>query len=95
LSGRFNDSLTETNNNNQNVIVNVGERYYQLVPVMELGAGVSFQTEHVYVGLGYDVVNWFNMVNSLDFPSTNIGKPERRTSNLTLEGFSVRLGVIF
>ena len=95
LSGRFTDSLTETNNNNQNVIVNVGERYYQLVPVMELGAGVSFQTEHVYVGLGYDVVNWFNMVNSLDFPSTNIGKPERRTSNLTLEGFSVRLGVIF
>jgi hypothetical protein len=95
LSGRFRNFLTETNNNGQNVIVDVRERYYQLVPVLELGAGVSFQTEHVYVGIGYDVANWFNMTDSLDFPSTNIGKPERRTSDLMLEGLSVRLGVIF
>jgi hypothetical protein len=95
LSGRFRNFLTETNNNGQNLLVDVRERYYQLVPVMELGAGVSFETEHLYVGAGYDVANWFNMVNSLDFPSTNIGKPERRTSGLMLEGLSVQVGVIF
>ena len=43
------------------------------------------------LGVGYDLANWFNMTDSLDFPSTNIGKPERRTSDLMLEGLSVQV----
>jgi Legionella pneumophila major outer membrane protein precursor len=96
LSGQFRDSFTETNNGGQTPITNVSETYRQLVPVVELGAGVSFQTEHFRVRVGYDLANWFNMVNSLDFPSgTDIGQVERRTSDLMLEGLSAQVGVVF
>jgi hypothetical protein len=96
LSGQFRNFFTETNNGGQTPIVNVNETYKQIVPVMELGAGVAFDTEHFTVRVGYDLANWFDMVNSVDFPSgTDVGKLERRTSDLMLEGLSVKLGVVF
>ena len=40
--------------------------------------------------------DWFGMVDSLDFPdSSNIGKVGRRTSDLSLEGLAVQLGLVF
>jgi hypothetical protein len=95
LSGQFHNVYNETNNNGQTSIVNVTETYDQLVPVMELGVGVSWRTEHVQVSVGYDLADWFNMVNSPAFTSTNIGTPVRRTSDLMLEGLSFQVGVMF
>ena len=96
LSGQFRNFFTETNNGGQTPIVNVNETYHQIVPVLEMGAGLSFQTEHFNVRVGYDLANWFGMVNSLDFPSgTDVGLLERRTSDLMLEGLSVKLGIVF
>jgi hypothetical protein len=96
LSGQFRNFLTETNNNGAVSIVNVRETYYQIVPVLETGLGIGWQGEHVSVSIGYELDNWFNMVNSPDFPgSSNIGKVERRTSDLSLEGLSVQLGLLF
>ena len=64
--------------------------------MVELGMGLSWETEHVHLSIGYDMANWFNMTNSLDFPSaTDVGKIERRTSDLTLEGLTVKVGVVF
>jgi hypothetical protein len=96
LSGQFRNFLTEANNNGVTPIVNVREQYYQVVPVMELGLGVAWQGEHVRLGVGYELQNWFDMVNSPTFPSpSNIGLPLRRFSDLSLEGLAVQLAVLF
>jgi hypothetical protein len=96
LSGQFRDSVTETTNNNSVVIVNVSEKFDQVVPVAEMGLGLNYCGEHWHVSVGYELQNWFSMVNSLDFPdASNIGKPVRRTSDLSLEGLAVQLGLAF
>jgi hypothetical protein len=96
LSGQFKNYLTETTANNSIVIVNVNEKNDQIVPVAELGMGLNYCSEHWHVSIGYEMTNWFNMVNSLDFPdSSNIGKVGRRTSDLSLEGLAVQLGLAF
>jgi hypothetical protein len=96
LSGQFRNFLTETANNNSVVIVNVNEKYDEIVPVAELGLGLNYCAEHWHVSVGYELANWFSMVNSLDFPdSSNIGKIGRRTSDLSIEGLAVQLGLVF
>jgi hypothetical protein len=96
LSGEFRNFLSETNNTGAVVLVNVKEKYQQLVPVMELGMGLAWRGEHWRVGVGYELANWFNMVNSLDFTSaTSLGKPSRRASDLTLEALVVQLELAF
>ena len=40
LSGQFRNFLTETNNNGAVSVVDVREKYYEVVPVTELGAGM-------------------------------------------------------
>ena len=96
LSGQFRNFLTEANNNGVTPIVDVREKYYQVVPVTELGLGVAWQGEHVRFSVGYELQNWFDMVNSPTFPSpSNIGLPVRRFSDLSLEGLAVQVGVIF
>jgi hypothetical protein len=96
LSGQFRNFLTEANNNGATPIVNVQEKYYQVVPVLELGLGVAWQGEHMRLSVGYELQNWFDMVNSPTFPSpSNIGLPVRRFSDLSLEGLAVQLGVFF
>jgi hypothetical protein len=96
LSGQFRNFLTEANNNGATPIVSVQEKYYQVVPVMELGLGVAWQGEHVRFSVGYELQNWFNMVNSPTFPSpSNIGLPLRRFSDLSLEGLAAQVGVFF
>jgi hypothetical protein len=96
LSGQFRNFLTEANNNGVTPIVDVREKYYQVVPVMELGLGVAWQGEHVRFSVGYELQNWFDMVNSPTFPSpVNIGLTGRRFSDLSLEGLAVQLAVLF
>jgi hypothetical protein len=96
LSGSFRNTLVETNNNGATSVVNVGEKYHQIVPVTELALGVAMQTEHFTISVGYELANWFDMVNSLDFPSSsNVGKIGRRTSDLSLEGLAVHAGLVF
>ena len=88
LSGQFRNNLTETANNNTVVVVNVSEKYDQIVPVAELGMGLNYCAEHWHVSIGYEVQDWMNMVNSVDFPDTgSFGKVGRRTSDLSLKGW--------
>jgi hypothetical protein len=77
-------------------VVNVNENFYQIVPVTDLSAGVAWQGDHFRLRVGYELVNWYNMVNSPDFPTeANIGKIERRTSDLTLESLAVQLAFLY
>ena len=96
LAGTFNSNLAETTNSGQTVIVNVSDNHYDVVPVAELGAGLCWQNEHWRFKVGYEIANWFNMVDSIDFPDGNsVGHITRRTSDLSLDGLAVELGVVF
>jgi len=96
LSGQFRNFLTEGDQNGTVSVVNIQEKYYQIVPVAEIGMGMGYQSEHLSLKIGYELTNWFNMVNSPTFPSsTSIGQLGRRTSDLSLEALSIQLGFLF
>jgi hypothetical protein len=96
VSGEFHRNVTETNNNGSVVIVEVDDRSHGLVPVLELAGGLSFERENYFIRVGYEVTNWFNFIDSPDFATGgNIGKVNRRTADLSLEGLQVRAGVKF
>jgi Legionella pneumophila major outer membrane protein precursor len=96
LSGQFRDLFQESNNGGATPIVDVQDKFRQFVPVLELGAGVSFETEHIHLRLGYDMANWFDLANTIDFPSpADVGHLQRQSGDLFLEGFSAQLAVLF
>jgi hypothetical protein len=96
LSGRFRNFLNETNGDGQVTVVDVHEQFRQVVPVAEVGAGLAWQSSHLCVSMGYELTDWFHMVDSPDFATgLNIGKVSRRTSDLTLEGLAIKVAILF
>jgi hypothetical protein len=96
LSGEDKNLLTETNDNGTVSVVSVSEKHESVIPVAELGMGFSWEYEHAFIKIGYELTDWFGLINSPAFTdSTNVGLPTRRTSDLTLEALAVRLGFNF
>lgn len=95
VSGRFSSYLTETANNGSTTILNIHDRYDSIVPTMDVGIGLCYRGEIATVRLGYDLFNYFDMVDSLQFPGPQIGNPVRRTSNISLDGVTMELGFRF
>lgn len=95
LSGSFKSSLTETNNNGEVTFYNVTDKYDGLVPVVEVGIGGIIRKDHMHLKIGYELVNYFNMVDSLDFQSLSFGKISRRMSDLSLEMLMIEFGLTF
>jgi len=95
LSGRFSESLIQDEAGA--VFVNVAEKWEQLVPVLELALGASYQfREDMRISLGYEFSHWFGMVDSVDFvDDVAVGKTGRRQSGLTFEGLFVQLAITF
>lgn len=92
----FCDSLTETNDFGQTVNAAVREHYMQTVPVLELASGVAWEYRSMRIAVGYEIQNWFNVVNEPTFVDTFAeGKIGRRQSDLGIEGFFVQFGVSF
>ena len=94
LSGDFRTQLLQTANNNAAVRLNVTDKYEAMVPVLELALGVTYRfNEHVHVTMGYELSNWFNMVESVNFvDSFSFGKIGRRISDLSLEALTFKMG---
>src|SRR5207247_2270762 len=61
VSGKFRQNLTESMNNGSPPIVDVTEKYNNVIPTLELTAGVCWQNEHWRFAVGYELANWFNM----------------------------------
>jgi hypothetical protein len=92
LAGHLSTSTRETLDGNTPV-VNVAERRDDIFPVAELGLGVSWQTNQLRVTVGYEMANWYNMVNSVDFvEGSGMNKTARRTGDLSLEGLALQVG---
>ncbi len=89
--GENNTSLVETNNAGATIITNVSERFDKVIPVLELGMGVSWEYRNWRLTAGYEITNWFGLVDTPDFVSdVSLGKSARRISDLSLDGLAVR-----
>lgn len=96
LMADFDNSLVETNNGGQTVNVNVTESYRQVVPVVELASGIAWEYRNMRFALGYEISNWFNVVDSPTFiDDFSEGKLGRRQSDLGIEGIFAQLGFVF
>lgn len=95
VCGDFRTSLVETNNAGFAVISNVIEDYRKVVPVAELGFGVSWQGEHLRIRVGYELVNWFGLIDSPDIVHDFSNKTSRRLSDLGLEGMIAQFDFTF
>ena len=89
-------SLVETDNAGATTITNVSENFDKVVPVLELGMGVSWQYGSLRLTAGYEMINWSNLVDVPDFVDDfNLGKLGRRVSDFSLDGLVVRAELSF
>ena len=91
LTGDFHATQTEFNNAGATPLTNVEESFRKITPAAELAFGVAYQAEHVRLSVGYEVVNWFNLVDTPSFVSdVQQGKYLRNVSDLGVEGLAVK-----
>jgi hypothetical protein len=96
LTGSFRSTLTETTQNGAISIVNVTDRFHKLVPVVEMGLGVNWRYRNFRVSAGYELVNWFGVVDGPDFvDDSSQGKLSHRVGDLGLEGLVLRAELAF
>jgi Legionella pneumophila major outer membrane protein precursor len=91
LASSFRSRLTEATNDGLSTLVDVTDRFHKVVPVLEMGLGLSYQYRGWRLTAGYEFVNWVGLVDQIDFVSdTSVGKPGRRTGDLSLDGLVLR-----
>lgn len=92
VAGTFDVGFSETDGGV--VVADVGETYDDVIPVVDLAVGCRWEYRSLWLGVSYEVVQWFDLVNSPDLSSSFFtpGKLSRRTSDLNLSGLGVQLG---
>jgi hypothetical protein len=96
MVGDFDVTQTEFNNNGTTPLTNVRESFRKITPVLELGVGVSYHTDHFRVSLGYEATNWFNLVDTPSFVNdVHQGKYQRNISDLGVDGLAVKAEVTY
>ncbi len=94
LVGRFRTSLSETANTLP--IVGVSDATTRVVPVVDVGLGLSYQGSCWRVTAGYEIINYFGMVDGLDVISdVHPGKLGRRIGDLGFNGLVLRAELQF
>jgi hypothetical protein len=89
--GDFKSHLAEINNAGTTVLVDVTDRFEKVVPVLELGFGVTYQVRNFRLSAGYEFTNWFGLADLPDFvDDVHQGKLARRVSDLSIDGLVVR-----
>ena len=72
-------------------VADVTERFDKVVPVLELGFGVTWQYRSFRLSLGYEYTNWFGLSDLPDFVDDfHQGKLVRRLSDLSIDGLMLR-----
>jgi len=96
LYGNQKTSLNEVNDGGATLNASFTDKFSQLVPMANLGLGVAWQYRMIRASVGYEVTNWFGLVQSPslgdDFAE---GKVQYRQGDLALEGFFLQLGLTY
>jgi hypothetical protein len=89
MTAKFHSDLSETANGQP--VVNVSEKYNKVIPVLEMGAGLSYWFGNLRLSAGYEIVNWFGGFEGIDFADDVApGKFNRRSGDLSFDGFVFR-----
>jgi hypothetical protein len=89
--GEFKTHLAEVNNAGTTVLVDVTDRFEKVLPVLELGFGLTYEIRGLRLMAGYEFTNWFGLANLPDFADDfHQGKFVRRISDLSIDGLAVR-----
>ncbi|HXD85843.1 MAG TPA: Lpg1974 family pore-forming outer membrane protein [Urbifossiella sp.] len=96
LSGQSNNPLVETNNGGQTIYANTAYNIHTVAPLASMGIGGGWQYRTVFVRMGYEITNYWNVVNQPRFvDDVGVGKLTTRTSNISLEGLFLQAGLVF
>jgi hypothetical protein len=87
ISGEFRSTKTEIAGNT--LVGDETDRFFTVIPMAELGAGISYQCQNVFFSVGYEVTDWFNMVSGIGNLTTH------KRSDLTLDALTIKLGFSF
>jgi len=94
LTGWFHSNLTEIADGV--TVVNTSEKFHQMVPVAELGLGISYQVRWLRVSAGYEFINYFGADQGIDFSDdVSPGKYNRRTGDFSFDGVVFRAELMF
>jgi hypothetical protein len=96
LTGLSKNPYFETNDLGKTLYVNTTYDIRKVVPVLNVGVGGGWQYRSVYVRAGYEITNYFDLIDQPRFTDdVTPGKFVPRTANLSLEGLFVQFGMTF
>jgi hypothetical protein len=96
LYGNVRSRITETNRNGAVLDADLTDNTQRAVPVVDLGVGVNWQYRWFSVAAGYEVSQWFQVMDQPQFVNdVAAAKFIARQSSLTLDGVYVRFGVTY
>lgn len=95
MSGDFNVRVNQWVNSGRLLIVDVSDHFQKVVPVTEMGLGLGWHGENLSFRVGYELQNFFGMVDQIDFNDNATFKPAWRHGDLTLEALTVSLGFAY
>ena len=96
MTGDYNATVTEYNNNGATALTNVNQSFRKITPVAEMAFGVSYQSEHLRLSLGYEITNWFNLVDTPSFvDDVQQGKFLHNVSDLGVDGLAVKAEFVY
>jgi len=94
LTGKLVNPITETNNGGITQYASLDYRTRRVIPVMGMGIGGGWQHKNVSVRVGYEITNWFGLIDQPRFTNDfAVGKVTTRQSDLSLEGLFFQLGL--
>jgi hypothetical protein len=94
LSGDFKTNVNQWVNNGRTIILDVNDKFYKVVPVTEVGIGLGWRSDHLSVNVGYELQNFFGMVELNDFP-TQSNRNIYRQGDLSLEALTFSVGLYY
>ena len=96
MTGDYNATVSEFNNNGATPLTNVNQSFRKITPVAEMAFGVAYQGEHLRLSLGYEITNWFSLVDTPSFvDDVQQGKIQRNISDLGVDGLAARVEFVY
>lgn len=93
LAGHFENRYIANDAGGVFLGANITDERTQVVPVIEVGAGLSYQRGQFTAQLGYELTTYFNFVQRTNFgDDVQFFNQDRTSGNLGLDGFVLRFG---
>lgn len=96
IYGNVRSAAVETNNGGATIYTDITDTNRQMIPFAGVGLGASWQYRGLTVRAGYEVVNWFGLIQRPTFlDSFSEGKLLPTQNDLSLDGFFLQMSFTF